>query len=206
MDKLPAVVQDAIVATRNLDERYLWVDLVCIDQNDPQDVQKQIERMDLIYRLADLTLIAVTAKDANSRLPGVQEPRKSQDHQLRAHGSRVYCRRRDLPTGSRISFWDTRGWTYQEEVLSRRRLYFHEAEVDFVCRQGTGSEFLDPAGPIVAGLQPEINRVWMSDDITLGWNFGYYADLVETYLKRNLSFESYILNAFQGLAAWLEDR
>jgi hypothetical protein len=47
--------------------------------------------MDLIYRLADITLVAATAEDANCSLPGVQKPRPIREHVLQVNGRRIYC-------------------------------------------------------------------------------------------------------------------
>ncbi|KAM5353343.1 hypothetical protein ACJZ2D_016754 [Fusarium nematophilum] len=207
IEKLPRVIQDAIVATEKLGERYLWADLICIDQDDPQDIKRQIEQMDLVYRLADATLIAVTAKDANCSLPGVREPRSVQEHVLRINDRRIYCslQANDYTVIAR-SRWRSRGWTFQEGIMTRRALYFLDSEVVFRCKQSTGYEFLDPTGPVAIRLNPEIGSAWMSDDITLGWNFFNYESLVNEYLGRKFSFESDIMSAFLGVTAWLRDR
>jgi hypothetical protein len=80
-----------MVAKKKLNERYLLVDLVSADQGGPHDIQQQVARMDLIYRLADITLVAATAKDANCSLPGIQKPRPTQEHVLQINGRRIYC-------------------------------------------------------------------------------------------------------------------
>ncbi|KAL7620731.1 hypothetical protein AAE478_009729 [Parahypoxylon ruwenzoriense] len=57
---LPKVIRDAMELTRHIRERYLWVDRLCIMQNDAA-TPSQIERMDVIYSGAYLTIIAAAS-------------------------------------------------------------------------------------------------------------------------------------------------
>jgi hypothetical protein len=47
--KIPNTIQDAIVLVRELGERYLWVDALCLLQNDSHDLESGVEIMDLLY-------------------------------------------------------------------------------------------------------------------------------------------------------------
>jgi hypothetical protein len=69
---LPRTVQDAIDIVKALGERFLWVDALCLVQNDAVDVRIGIEVMDLIYERAALCIIAVSGDSANAGLPGVR--------------------------------------------------------------------------------------------------------------------------------------
>lgn len=55
---LSKTIQDAIEVVRALGERFLWIDALCLVQNDAVDMQNGIEMMDLIYERAALCLIA----------------------------------------------------------------------------------------------------------------------------------------------------
>jgi hypothetical protein len=57
-DELPYTIQDAIEVTRSIGYRYLWVDSLCIIQDDKQDQDLQIGMMDEIYSNATLTIAA----------------------------------------------------------------------------------------------------------------------------------------------------
>jgi hypothetical protein len=70
---LPPTIQDAIVLVQRLRARYLWVDSLCLLQNDGDDLQHGVNAMDLIYERAWLTIVAACGHDANARLPGVQQ-------------------------------------------------------------------------------------------------------------------------------------
>lgn len=58
MDILPKTFRDAIVITRKLNVRYLWIDSLCILQNCRQDWEREAARMHLVYRDAFLTISA----------------------------------------------------------------------------------------------------------------------------------------------------
>jgi hypothetical protein len=68
---LPKTIRDAIDLVRALKERYLWVDALCLVQNDQADMQKGIDIMDIIYERAVMTIVAASGDSANSGLPGV---------------------------------------------------------------------------------------------------------------------------------------
>jgi hypothetical protein len=57
-EELPRTVRDAITVTRSLEYGYLWVDSLCIIQDDKQDQDLQIGMMDEIYSNATLTIAA----------------------------------------------------------------------------------------------------------------------------------------------------
>ena len=64
----PATIRDAITLVRKLHERYLWIDSLCINQEDPSDKAEIVANMDAIYRGASLTIVAADGEDANAGL------------------------------------------------------------------------------------------------------------------------------------------
>jgi hypothetical protein len=62
-DLLPQTILDAVVTTRNLGIEYLWIDALCIIQDDDQDKAKEIGSMGSIYKNATLT-ISVAGSDS----------------------------------------------------------------------------------------------------------------------------------------------
>ncbi|KAF2032733.1 hypothetical protein EK21DRAFT_98838 [Setomelanomma holmii] len=56
MEKLPGTVQDAIYCAKELPFRYLWIDALCIIQDDNDHKNKQLRQMDRVYNCAALTL------------------------------------------------------------------------------------------------------------------------------------------------------
>ncbi|KAK3938227.1 heterokaryon incompatibility, partial [Diplogelasinospora grovesii] len=60
---LPETFQDAVTVTRTLGVQYLWIDSLCIIQDDPDDWRRGSVQMGSIYRDAAITIAASGAKD-----------------------------------------------------------------------------------------------------------------------------------------------
>jgi Heterokaryon incompatibility protein (HET) len=71
--KVPLTIMSAVELVRRLDARYLWVDTLCLVQNDPADLLCGINVMDEIYERSWLTIIAADGHNANAGLPGIYE-------------------------------------------------------------------------------------------------------------------------------------
>jgi hypothetical protein len=84
---LPKTIEDAILLTRSLGFQYLWVDALCIVQDDPIEVKKvHLERMDAVYNCSRLTIVAASGCHANCGLPGISVPRKNAQYSERVKG------------------------------------------------------------------------------------------------------------------------
>jgi hypothetical protein len=136
LPNLARTVGDTILVTLELGYHYLWVDRYCIDQNDGRNKALQINQMDLIKQEAEITVIATAGDDPSFGLPGVTA--------FQPRASPVQVNIGDLKLGAIMypikgskmiegSKWNSRGWSYQEAILSRRRLSFTEAGVIFDC-------------------------------------------------------------------------
>jgi Heterokaryon incompatibility protein (HET) len=65
---------------QKLGKRYLWVDALCITQDDAESKNQDIRHMDRIYGQAYSTIVALTGVDANSGLSGIRpSSRRSQE-------------------------------------------------------------------------------------------------------------------------------
>ena len=51
--------------------RYIWVDALCIIQDDPTDQSYQIGEMATIYSSASLTILAASGENSDAGLPGL---------------------------------------------------------------------------------------------------------------------------------------
>ncbi|KAM4059841.1 heterokaryon incompatibility protein [Hirsutella rhossiliensis] len=201
---LPRVVQDAIDFVAELGECYLWVDALCI--------LFQQSQMDKIYGSATLTIVSAAATmDAQKISVGL--PRFNENVKCRPQKAALVRNRRFIvPFESIMSLldhsrWNTRGWTYQELLLSRRLLFFTDSQVYFQCSESVFSEdgigetsfrtefitpvsnLWNPGGPSEGGLQLGSLHLKLQE----------FAAHVEVYSRRNLSFASDILKAFRGI-------
>uniref|UniRef100_A0A0B7KG54 Heterokaryon incompatibility domain-containing protein n=1 Tax=Bionectria ochroleuca TaxID=29856 RepID=A0A0B7KG54_BIOOC len=68
---IPKAILDAITMTQLVEEPYVWVDSLCLVQNDPEDLRHGTGVMDLIYEQSILCIVAAGWKDANAGLLGV---------------------------------------------------------------------------------------------------------------------------------------
>jgi hypothetical protein len=64
LNKLSKSIQEAVWLTRQLGILFLWVDALCIIQDDPEDMQREIRKMGNIYAKATLVISASTAENA----------------------------------------------------------------------------------------------------------------------------------------------
>jgi hypothetical protein len=74
---VPDTIADAIVLVRTLHMRYLWVDALCILQDNVEEMQTQIKCMGYLFKCSFLTIAAAAGDDAWAGLPGVQQPRST---------------------------------------------------------------------------------------------------------------------------------
>jgi hypothetical protein len=85
-----------------------------------------------IYKSSSLTIIAAAGNGPEHGLPGVNETLRTE--QLRVQlGQSILVHYVDVRMEVQSSKWNSRGWTYQEGMLSRRRLIFTECQVFFQC-------------------------------------------------------------------------
>jgi hypothetical protein len=132
----PRVVVDAIATTKGLGYKYLWVDQLCIDQTRPEEISEQVSNMDLIYRRASLTIMAAAGCDARYGLPGISVDRGAQIYVTISKNLTLLSTPQNVHDRIQESSWWSRGWTFQEGILSRRRLFFTEDQVYYECSSG----------------------------------------------------------------------
>lgn len=234
---LPNIVSDAIALCRALKQRYLWIDRLCIVQDDDHAKMRQISHMDSIYLQATLTIMAaLNCRNASEGIVGCPKmPGCPGRPRLRSalRPAREYTEGRSSETTTdaavNASLWDHRGWTFQERMLSRRRLFITEFQVMFAC--GDTVAYEEYARPLNHG-DPTNDRVGCSRGPrfhrqthtantheqgyrSLGWRSASsahfdimeqpvglqeYAHIVGEYTKRTLSVRSDILKAFYGVS------
>jgi hypothetical protein len=193
---LPATIEDAIQVTQNLGFQYLWVDKYCVLQIDQSDFKHQIRQMHLIYRSAQITIIAGGGMDAVSGLEGISTPRANM--QTKGRYGRLNLITFSLWPWTPLSFtegWNNRGWTFQESYFSQRRLIFTDKQVLFDCNEGVISEDL----PHFQIAYLHSLKKWKPNVVEKDVH-----NLIENYTRRVLTHADDMLNAFDGILADLE--
>lgn len=152
MDDLPATVRDAVLVTRKLGLQYLWVDNLCIVQDNDKDFARENVRMGEYYHNAYLTIVA---SDAHSDDEGFLRPRllsSDSDSEVKvpmkkAKGSSEHffiSRRRSssLENEPISSVIHGRAWCLQESALAVRVLEFTNEQIRWSC----ASRSIDESG------------------------------------------------------------
>jgi len=76
--KIPLTIRDAIEFVRRMGLEYLWVDALCLVQDDPEDMAMGIEAMGLLYEHSFFTIVAAQGCDADAGLAGVGSRQNTQ--------------------------------------------------------------------------------------------------------------------------------
>lgn len=126
---LPQTMEDAMNVVQVLGFRYLSVDRYCIDHFEPQKKHHIISNMDTIYKSATLTIIAAAGSDAEHGLPNVSKEHSGSPGDVTPPWDGVVYDQLFGPNLEQYnsSAWSTWGWTFQEGLLSQRRLVFTDS-------------------------------------------------------------------------------
>lgn len=224
--QIPRTILDAMESVRRLGERYIWIDALCICQNDFSEKAQVIQEMDLIYSCSMLTIVAAAGDGANAGLAGLRQGSRNITNieksitlyntpgsaEASLHPTKLTLARSrpsDIIDGST---WNSRGWTYQERLFSERLLIFTPEQVYFWCSEASWCEdtVLETDSPYVYFEDRPLFKYRLRNDPTVPFMkqveestrippFAEYARSIEEFSKRNLSFVGDILDATAGL-------
>ncbi|PQE05837.1 Heterokaryon incompatibility protein [Rutstroemia sp. NJR-2017a BVV2] len=207
---IPRTIRDAVDLVAALGERYLWVDALCIKQDDASDKARQIPLMGSIYSSAVCTIVAGSGSDAWAGLNGIGKkpiPRSPKPYQAKIGDRRLTTTQKHYQRWKNETVWLSRGWTFQERILSRRLMIFTDSQVFFQCKKSLWSE-----DTIFENFNSSVTTIGSASDETdveidsLLSAFSSYRDMVRDYSRRSFAFQSDALNAFQGVQQYLRDR
>jgi hypothetical protein len=218
---IPKTIRDVIQFLNLINERYLWVDRLCILQDDDASKAKHINNMAFIYSNARMTLVAAVGQGADSGLLGIQgitppferdshfvlkfkDPETGRVANINHRAPRLMAhqltRVQEIPNTK----WYSRGWTLQEAVFSRRILYLSETGAFWECHCDTWSE--DTSQLRVKFCKPckKAQADIFRDSYFPPWpNLHMYLQLVAAYNMRQLGFDHDILAGFAGITTSL---
>jgi hypothetical protein len=214
LSRLPQTIKDAIHVTRGLKLSYLWVDALCIIQDDERDTEMELTKMGSIYRDATVTISAACSessvdgflydRDLSRAYGKVFQLPYSVGNDHETQGSVFLCERHISEKDN--EFIDERAWTMQEDILSVRLLRFGSTQTTWRCQSihetidgglspvPIKSSFRHMIGPYHHGSVDlsgthEILNLWYA------WQEG-----VESYTRRTLSRPADKLRACAALA------
>ncbi|KUJ06920.1 HET-domain-containing protein, partial [Mollisia scopiformis] len=143
-DKIPPSIKHAIGLVSAVSERYLWVDSICIVQDDEVQLGQQLELMGLIYASAKITIVATNgdATDGICGLNGISPHRRLDQKSFSVFENEQVILSNNPDFRSGLSPYFDRGWTFQEFYLSKRRLIFADRSIHWQCWHATWHEDL----------------------------------------------------------------
>ncbi|KAI3317126.1 HET-domain-containing protein [Xylariaceae sp. AK1471] len=195
--KLARTIRDAVDLTAKLGFRFLWVDAICIVQDDHDVKEELIANMAVIYGNAALTIVAASGTHADAGLlVGSQQNRAA-----RAVVTEKFGKGLTLGVFPHLDYelmgstYGQRGWTYQESCLSPRCLILWDGLAYFMYRAAVWREDMDVVSDCV---QPFYSANTMGKT-TSEWPLRRFANHVNAYTSRNLTYQSDTLRAFNGI-------
>lgn len=227
-NQLPKSFQDAINITRRLKIQYLWIDSLCILQDDPTDWATESAKMGSVYHQAYLTIAASYAENVHGGCFALTREAGGSTLNsvpLRDNNNRpVYDDRADkIPSGISVrprldhnKFRDRpglllgipvdkcleplsrRGWSLQERLLSRRIVHYTASELVWECGSAMHCQ-CDRIAHVEESLKFSLSQS-LRKCIDSPNLSAQWIRVVEEYSERYLTVESDRLPALSGLA------
>jgi hypothetical protein len=223
---LPQTFADAIMAVRQLGIEYIWIDSLCIIQDDPQDWQAECPLMSQTYANAAVTIAGPGAADSHT---GFLHSRHSVGTNIVVHPYGIDRRIKGAVLLSVSPFREEeylrdkkqyeyprvlaeRAWVLQERLLSRRILYFGTRQMYYECDAGVAFERFHitvPWNDVSLGIAedgPESRKDALSgalcpEDLYMAWR-----SIVSEYSGLGLRYADDNLAALSGLAKQMQGR
>ncbi|KAH8745574.1 heterokaryon incompatibility protein-domain-containing protein [Diaporthe sp. PMI_573] len=195
------IVAHAMSLTSALGERYLWADSLCIPYQDSKAQAEQLSLMGSIYANAIFTVVSLSG-DAIDGLPGIEGvsmPRKAHqtvvefgEEQLVSH---IPWREPDQEWNGHPYF--DRGWTFQEYILSSRKLLFFGGQIHWICSHACWHEDMTISTKTVEPVEDVTS--WPSVSWTTGSHREHdLSQTIQKYCMKNLRYDEDALPAISG--------
>jgi len=218
--------REAISFTRRLGIPYLWIDSLCIlqDEDDPSDWQREAPRMSTVYNSATVTLSAASSSDMAGGLFPNRAGRAPRQRVVEIaapapNGSTttVYARGRKIDPRDAGEFVHSlfepepphlrsRAWVLQEDQLSPRILHFRKEELAWTCSSCSRCECrIRPSLPQPHPFRRSPGTIRDEDKPQMTGRFSLrWPAMVMDYTRRNLTKERDRIAALSGLARYIE--
>ena len=207
MSTLPRTFQHAVIMTQKLGIRYLWIDALCILQDSTQEWSHEASLMGDIYANSTLTLSATNAPDSEGGLYHTRSP-------LSVWPCRVVATWDCFPPANLVVYvpgWEgertmeplsSRGWAFQEWLLSKRTIHFSRDQVRWQCHCLAASEIF-PHGVTgydlyIQGTSTKNIIRLLVDEYEYSWEL--WLRIRAEYSEKHLTVATDRLAAFSGIA------
>jgi hypothetical protein len=210
----PKSLQDSLIIARGLGLQYIWIDAICIVQDDTDDWAEEASNMARIYSTAHVVLSATSAKDsAEGFLKERSAPFLIESQRRDGSIQEYYARRNNSHTCDLVSKRTDyplfeRGWCLQERLLARRLIHFLPDEIRYECQVGrececgvASREYGFEAARQGSYSFPELRSAKSMEGLEFAW---LWMSMIWDYSRMHLSEPTDNLPAFSGLAACME--
>ncbi|KAJ0164693.1 hypothetical protein CTA2_417 [Colletotrichum tanaceti] len=191
--EVPLTIRNAIRLTELLGETRLWVDSLCIVQDDSSALARDLRHMHRIFASSFLTIIAEDGQDAEHGLRGLHgiSPLRAMEQHVvpLAGGERLSATTTDRFEPGRdpeAHDYDQRMWTFQEKMFAKRRLVFAKGSVKWQCNCVQWSEH------VLSHAEADRHSRVMQDHPALSTSapsLSCLQRLVADFNRRNLTFD-----------------
>lgn len=185
--KLPKTFHDAIMVAYELGIPYLWIDSLCIIQDNTADWNQEASEMAQVYTNSYITIAALNSEDDKH---GFLHQRSFRYITLRlisptGQSATAYLSEGDPDAISRGGEepLTTRGWVLQEQYLSPRTLWFSSKELGWKCK--TTSKYESKYGGSSG------SNLYLKD----------WSQVLTEFSRRNLTYDTDKLPALAGVAS-----
>lgn len=208
--ELPATFRDAVSICKALGLRYLWIDSLCIIQGNAEDWKKEASAMADVYGNAVCTIAAESSTSTQSGCFAARNQLHGQQLAWKDKEGKVFAIRGVKVKQSNLH---TRGWVFQERLLSPRTLSFTSTGIAWHCRRttadesdtggssqvtdwATGFRFKETMAELTRPIQYSLARGANRKAFLMAW-----FEIVEEYVKLGLTQSSDKLIAIAGIAS-----
>jgi hypothetical protein len=165
--------------------------------------------MDSIYGNSLFTIIAISSRDANTGLPGVRPNTRPLRYSSIDEKHALIATTDHLGSVLVNSTYETRGWTFQERLLSPRCLYVSDWQYFFSCLTETCCENGLPDESLQEDYDPHhaspnclVRRLADLDGrMPAQMAFQIYAEIIQNFSARSLTSPFDTVNAIAGINA-----
>ncbi|KAI0015926.1 HET-domain-containing protein [Xylariomycetidae sp. FL0641] len=216
MESLPTTFRQAVQVTRQLGCAYLWIDSLCIIQDDKEDWTQQAVQMAMIYGRSYVTIAATASANSSQGLFRQHQPRNVKhiiERVLDGDQHVVYAK----PSLEHSPYYDSspyglgpsvsaplleRAWCFQEYILAPRVLCFTQWEILWACSSHRACN---------CGLYSKYNREIVNEsDLKARFSrelqgsteglLRLWKDIVAQYSLKKITYEEDRLPALAGIA------
>ncbi|KAF1954420.1 HET-domain-containing protein [Byssothecium circinans] len=168
-EKLSRNFKQAIKVARLMGLRYMWIDSLCICQGPDGDFVTEGALMHKVYRNSHCNIAAADSRDPAGGLFREREPFEVLPAKFESGEKSPMFGGKKTWRVVRGDMWDqvllktslyTRGWVFQERMLSPRALHFSQHQIFWDCTEISACETLPNGIPSPIDQTASMDRSW----------------------------------------------